>query len=204
MSSSEIPSNLSKWEPSRAMKVTFLAFAALSLITLYAAKIYDRTVVDLRKLEFALGAERLDGSPAPAFTLKDRQGNEVSLEQFRGQVVFVNFWATWCPPCREEMPSLDSMARQVENAVVLAVSVDDEWEPIDEFLGPDAKGYQVVLDAGANVSELFGTTGYPESFVIGTDGQLVYKFIGPRDWSTHAAVKILEKAGARRRYIPTT
>jgi thiol-disulfide isomerase/thioredoxin len=196
---SDIPSHLSKWEPSRGIKVGFVVVAVLSLVVLYGSKIFKATVVDVRDLEAAMGAQRMSGAAA-LFELKDRDGRPLSLESLKGKVVFVNFWATWCAPCREEMPALGQLARSFDPAdtVFLAISVDDGWEPIDGFLGRAPLPYRVLLDAGQATAEKYGTVQFPESYVIGRDGRLVYKFVGARDWGSMAAARILEKAGARK------
>lgn len=196
---SDIPSALSTWEPSRNVKVWFLWTTVLSFVVLFGTKVLRTAYVEPRLIESSFGAESVSGQ-APDFKLKDRQGREVSLASLRGKVVFVNFWATWCGPCREEMPSLQELARSVmpEDAVFLAISVDETWDPIDSFLGPSPKRYDVLLDADSSVARSFGTTQFPESFIIDRNGRLVYKFIGARDWSATAALRLMEAAGARR------
>lgn len=196
---SDIPSALSTWEPSRGVKVWFLVSVVLSFVVLFGTKVVRTAYVEPRLIESSFGAESVSGK-APDFKLKDREGREVSLAALRGKVVFVNFWATWCGPCREEMPWLQELARSVlpSDAVFLAISVDEDWAPIDGFLGPSPKRYRVLLDADSSVARSFGTTQFPESFIIGRDGELIYKFVGARDWSATAALRLMEAAGARR------
>jgi peroxiredoxin len=196
---SDIPSNLSKWEPPRSLKVAFVVTVVASFLLLYGAKIYNATVVYDAKMEQAIHADRATGA-APTFKLTDAKNQEVTLDSFRGKVVFLNFWASWCGPCREEMPSLAQLARQMDpqTTVFLAVSVDEGWPEVKEFLGPDPLPFKVLLDQTKSVSNTYGTNQYPETYVIGPDGQLRYKFIGARDWSNIAAIKLLEKAGGRR------
>lgn len=200
---SDIPSHMSKWEPPRSLKVSFLVLAVLSFGVLYGAKVYNNTVVYRHKVEQALRAEPAQGA-APAFALKDHQNKTVSLADFRGKVVFVNFWASWCGPCREEMPSLADLAKQMDprDTVFLEVSVDDDWNAVDGFLGQTAQPFKVLLDQDKKVSDSYGTHVYPESYVIGPDGKLVYKIVGARDWSNVAAIKLLERAGAHRLPAP--
>lgn len=196
---SGIPSSMSSWEPSYALKLWFLVGSVATFAVLFGTKWARTAYVEPRMIESSYGAERMS-APAPDFALKDRDGNEVSLASLRGKVVFVNFWATWCEPCRDEMPSLQQLARSIDpkNAVFLAISVDEEWEPIDDFLGSGPKRYRVLLDADSSVAKSFGTTQFPESFIIDAKGKLVYKFIGARDWSATAALRLMEEAGAVR------
>ena len=78
--------------------------------------------------------------PAPEFTVQDRDGQVHRLSDFRGKVVLINFWATWCPPCIEEMPSMESLRKEMDESQlqIMALSVDDSWEPIDTFLEKDS------------------------------------------------------------------
>jgi peroxiredoxin len=124
------------------------------------------------------------GSVAPDFTLPGRDA-AVSLQSLRGKVVLLNFWATWCPSCVSEMPSLDAFRRRLEGAdfQILAVSVDEVgWEAIDRFLTHVPVGMTILLDARGDVSSLYGTFQLPESYLIGRDGRIVKKYVGPRDW----------------------
>jgi peroxiredoxin len=200
---SDIPSHLSKWEPPRALKVGFLCMAASSFALLYSAKIYNNTVIYRQKMELAIHADPAQGV-APDFTLKDSANHPVSLASLRGKVVFLNFWASWCGPCREEMPSLADLARQMDprDTVFLAVSEDDEWSAVKSALGNEVPPFRVLLDPTKEVSDSYGTHAYPESFVIGPDGKLVYKFVGARDWTNIAAIKLLERAGSHRLAMP--
>ncbi len=202
---SDLPSRLSAWEPSRLVKTAFVAFAAACFVALVFAKWYGATVAARQKVEAALQVQRFDG-PAPALALKDRDGREVSLAGLRGKVVFVNFWATWCGPCREEMPSLEALARAFDprETAFLAVSVDEAWSPVDEFFGAGGRPpFTLLLDSDQSVSRSWGTVKFPESFVVGKDGRLLYRIVGGRDWSVPAARRLLEAVGAARLSGPT-
>ena len=116
--------------------------------------------------------------PAPSVVFRDRSGNAVSLASYRGKVVLMNFWATWCGPCQEEVPSLDRMAadmkREKPDLVVLAASVDDQgWKAIDPFVQQmGVSNFQVVLD-DSNAASRFGTNKLPETWIIGRDGKII-------------------------------
>ncbi len=133
-----------------------------------------------------------NGAP-PDFQLPDAAGHTVSLGQQRGHPVLLNFWATWCPPCVDEVPSLEDLANRLRGTDMrmLAVSVDDSWDPIRRFF---AKGTDigVLLDTSHDVPKKFGTEKFPETFMIDAAGRVRYYFINKRDWSRPEAVACLE------------
>lgn len=122
---------------------------------------------------------------APDFRLKDYAGRELSLSSLRGNVVLVNFWATWCSTCVVEMPSMERLVERMSGRPfrLLAVSVDEDWSPIRKFF---AKGspLEVLLDKDRTVPKLYGTDKFPESFLIDKDGTIRYYIVSNRDWST--------------------
>lgn len=129
----------------------------------------------------------------PDFQLPDATGHTVSLSQQKGHPVLLNFWATWCPPCVDEVPSLEDLARRLKGTDMrmLAVSVDDEWDQIRRFF---AKGSDigVLLDKSHDIPKKFGTEKFPETFMIDSAGRVRYYFINKRDWSRPEAVACLE------------
>ena len=124
------------------------------------------------------------GSAAPDFTLQDSQ-TRVTLSQFRGKVLVLNFWGTFCPPCIEEMPSLVEMQRrmQAKGVVVLAVSIDDDDSAYRRFLKEHSINLLTVRDAEKRVPTLYGTHGWPETYIIDRNGTMQRKFIGAVDWT---------------------
>jgi thiol-disulfide isomerase/thioredoxin len=137
--------------------------------------------------------EPLRAGLPPDFQLPDAAGHLVSLRGQLGHPVLLNFWATWCPPCVDEVPSLEDLARKIEGSDLrfLAVSVDDDWGAIRRFF---IKGTPigVLLDVSHGVPKTFGTEKYPESFLIDAAGRVRYYFINKRDWSRPEAVACLE------------
>jgi len=134
------------------------------------------------------------GSNAPDFTLQDGQ-NKVTLSQFRGQVVVLNFWATWCPPCVEEMPSLVEMQRRMKakGVTVVAVSIDVDENAYRQFVKDHAANLLTVRDPQQKTPDLYGTHGWPETYIIDRKGVVLRKFIGPVDWTDPEVAQFLGK-----------
>ncbi len=126
------------------------------------------------------------GLPAPDFTFPGLDGRLVSLSDNRGKVVLVNIWATWCPPCVEEMPSMQKLYQKLkdENFEILAVSIDSKGAKV---VAPFMKKYKLtfpaLIDSMGTIKRIYKTTGVPESYIIDKDGILAKKVIGPIDWS---------------------
>jgi cytochrome c biogenesis protein CcmG/thiol:disulfide interchange protein DsbE len=128
---------------------------------------------------------QLVGQVAPDFTVTD-SGRQVTLSQMRGKVVVLNFWATWCPPCVEEMPSLIEMQKRMKDRVaVFAVSTDEDRDAYERFV----RDYGLVptlltiRDAEQRSNALYGSFRFPETYIIDRHGVLRRKFIGPVDWT---------------------
>ena len=134
------------------------------------------------------------GMAAPDFTVRDSD-RTVTLSQFKGQVVVLNFWATWCPPCIEEMPSLVQMQERMKSkgVTVLAVSIDVDGNSYRQFLRDHNVNLLSVRDADARTSSLYGTFKYPETYVIDRNGVVRRKFIGAVDWTQPEVIDFLGK-----------
>jgi len=134
------------------------------------------------------------GSVAPNFTVQDSQ-NKVTLSQLRGQVVVLNFWATSCPPCVEEMPSLVEMQRRMKDrgVTVLAVSIDVDENAYRRFLKDHNVNLLTVRDPDQKSNTLYGTSMFPETYVIDRNGVMRRKFIGAVDWTAPDIMEFLGK-----------
>ena len=133
------------------------------------------------------------GSPAPDFTVKDSD-RTVSLHDFKGKVVVLNFWTTWCAPCIEEMPSLAQLQHKLgPNAVVLAVSTDKSDADYHKFLVQHKIDFLTVRDDAANSSQLYGTTGQPETFIIDRNFNIRRKLVGPQHWDSSEFLDYINK-----------
>ncbi len=126
------------------------------------------------------------GGLAPDFQLEDNNGNLVSLSALRGKVVIVNFWATWCPPCRAEMPSMEKLNGVMagEDFVLLAINIEANGRStVAEFLKKTPHTFPILYDEQGVVQQLYGVYNFPESFVITKDGLIDDKVIGAIDWA---------------------
>lgn len=131
--------------------------------------------------------------PAPEFSVQD-SGRAVALKDLRGKVVVLNFWATWCPPCVDELPSLVAMqARMKDKVTVFAVSVDDDEEAYRQFLVEHKVDLLTVRDPSRHSALLYGTVKYPESYVIDPSGIVRRKYVGPIDWTQPAVLEYLAR-----------
>jgi peroxiredoxin len=128
------------------------------------------------------------GKMAAGFTLQDLKGNAVSLESLRGKVVFLNVWATWCPPCREEMPSIEKLYDEFKgdkSLVILAVSQDtDGRKAVAPFVEKNGYHFPVLLDPKNEVGDEYDVSGIPETFIIDREGRIVAHHVGPFDWAS--------------------
>jgi len=124
------------------------------------------------------------GETAPDFTITDSQ-RTITLSQLRGKPVILNFWATWCPPCVQEMPSLVELQKKLGDKVtVLAVSEDADDNAFKQFIRDHNIDLLAVRDPRQTTNERYGTFKFPETYVIDKDGKIVRKFIGATDWTS--------------------
>jgi cytochrome c biogenesis protein CcmG/thiol:disulfide interchange protein DsbE len=132
------------------------------------------------------------GNAAPDFVVQDSD-RKVALHDYKGKVVVLNFWATWCPPCVEEMPSLVELQKKVKdkNVTVLAVSLDVDEGAYKKFIKDHRVDLLTVRDADQKSNSLYGTFKFPETFVIDKNGVLRRKFIGAVNWTDPDVVKYL-------------
>ena len=134
------------------------------------------------------------GTTAPNFTVQDAD-RKVTLTDYQGKTVVLNFWATWCPPCVEEMPSLIQMQQRLKDKgiVVVAVSLDEDESAYHKFLKDHGVNLITVRDPALKSSDLYGTFKYPETYVIDRNGILRRKFIGAVDWNGSEVIDFLTK-----------
>ncbi len=161
-----------------------LLFAGLALVALAATIVFAGRYSSSRPQHI--------GAAAADFTLKDSD-RSVTLSQFRGQVVVLNFWATWCPPCVEETPSLVSMQQRMRSRgiTVVGVSIDEDGDAYHRFLQAHAIDFITVRDPAERISTMYGTFGWPETYIIDRQGIIRRKLIGPVDWNSPEMTQFL-------------
>lgn len=135
----------------------------------------------------ALGQELISwrGDATPALMLEDMKGNSINLANLRGKTVLINFWATWCAPCVEEMPSIQNLKARFtqEKFEVLAVNVGESKERVEAFLKKVPVKLSILFDPQGDASRAWKVRGFPTTFIIGPDGRIRYYHVGDLDWS---------------------
>jgi cytochrome c biogenesis protein CcmG/thiol:disulfide interchange protein DsbE len=154
-----------------------------------------RGSVLLLSLLLAAGCDRGDhprfvGKPAPDFTISDG-GRSLQLSSYRGKVVLLNFWASWCTPCVEEIPSLNQLQRQMPQLVVVGVDVDQDPAAYHRFLSRHEVDFLTIRDAQQHSNALYGTFVFPETFAIDRSGQIRRKFIIVDNWTSPEILEYL-------------
>ena len=140
------------------------------------------------------------GGPPPALVLKDLEGRQHQLADYRGKVVLINFWATWCAPCRDEMPSIQELKNKLAGRpfVVLAVNLDEPESRIRSFLTKMKLDFPILLDPDKKVARGWNARILPSSFIVGADGKVRYSLVGEINWANeHVVARISELLPSR-------
>jgi peroxiredoxin len=136
------------------------------------------------------------GTVAPDFTLTTLDGKNVSLSDYRGQVVFLNFWATWCPPCRGEMPAMENLHRLMKgyDFVILAVSIDKKSTyHVKSFVESKGYSFSIMHDVTKEVARNYVVGGIPTTFIIDKNGIISNRLVGSRQWDSASVVNYFKK-----------
>ncbi len=140
-----------------------------------------------------------EGQAFPALHLPHFEGGATPVESYRGRLVVLNVWATWCPPCRAELPSLDRLAAQLDprHFAVIGLSVDSDIDIAREFLRERQVGFLSYIDADQRISrDILEIRAYPITFIIGPQGRLLKRIVGEREWDAPGIVAALQAAFA--------
>lgn len=136
----------------------------------------------------------VSGDEAPEFSLPSSEGGPVNLRDLRGRVVMVHFWATWCPSCVEELPTLDTLYLSLKGKdfEMLAVSVDEGGAgDVASFIRKNRLNIPVLFDPRSDIAALYGTFKFPETYILDRSGVVRYKAIGPKDWNDPQYIRIV-------------
>jgi thiol-disulfide isomerase/thioredoxin len=154
-------------------------------------------------MEVSLASEEAPFSPvqnhplAPNFKLMNLDGQEVNLEKLRGHVVLVNFWATWCPPCRREMPSLQRLWQKLgkSHLQIVAVNVGEDADTVLGFMGTldDSPTFPIVFDKDSAVLRAWPVKGLPTTFLIDKNGHIIYRAVGGRDFDSPESIRLIDE-----------
>ena len=136
------------------------------------------------------------GGETPALRLPDLAGKPVDLKDFKGQVVLVNFWATWCPPCREEMPSIWKLLNEFQGRPfrVIAVNMSETKAEVNAFL-PEAmkRDFTILMDRDSSSIQHWSVPAFPTTYIIDKRGKLRYRMVGPAEWDSYDNKQLIAK-----------
>lgn len=177
-----------------AIREGMLSFLLFSSFCLLASGFSPLAPAVLAQPPSPFDIEKLSGQKAPEFALKDLSGGEVSLSSFKGKTVLLNFWATWCPPCKDELPTIEKLHQAMKHRglVILAVSVDTSAAKVRDYVRERPVSFSVLLDTTLSVSRSYKVFSLPMTFIIDKRGVIVDKHFGHRDWSKPEMMKSIE------------
>lgn len=192
------------WAVPPWIKAAFFWVTMVSFGALVAYNVSNRLEFNGLLVSGAVGPEPWGNKTAPAVVLAPgADGEPVDIAKFRGQWVLLNFWATWCAPCRDEMPSLEMLNRRLTRdgkpVQMIAVSVDEDWAEVNRFFGATAPTFTVLWDRDKKTALSYGSRKFPETFLIDPEGRVAAKFTGPRDWYSQATVQYFDEVVAGKR-----
>jgi peroxiredoxin len=150
-------------------------------------------------ISYRIQGSLLSGSLVPGFDLPQRDGVYMTLRSLRGRVVLLNFWATFCPPCRQEIPSLNRLQAQFSpnDFQVIGVSEDGEgpaaWGAIADFLARVPVDFPILLDEHGHVANAYGTIVLPDSYLIDAEGRLIRRIVGAQTWDHPSIIREVEQ-----------
>lgn len=158
---------------------------------------WDFLTRGMRPPEATQKLNEMEQTGVPDFTLPDLEGKPVSVSQFRGKILLINIWATWCSPCVKEIPSLKGLVEHFKGEVqILAISQDKNLEDITSFLrafGGLPEHFKVVWDKDKAMKKIFGTEALPETYIVSRDGQIVRKIAGDTVWNDAMALEYFKQ-----------
>ena len=179
----------------RSIMIMALLAALLAALHLPLFAQQNKSVSSVHDLLRSVGLSKPSMSLAPDFNLLDPNGTLVGLSNYRGKVVLLNFWATWCGPCREEMPSLENLNRSFDDQglAILAVNQRENAALVTRFMKTNGLNFTTPLDTTGRVAGYYRVYGIPVSYLIDANGQLIGMRSGPLDWARPAVIGVFRK-----------
>jgi peroxiredoxin len=177
----------------RLPSITFFLSIAIILFLFYCLPVSGKE----SDLYSRLGVQLIrDKRKAPDFSLESLKGDKVQLRNLKGKVIFLNFWATWCGPCKEEMPSMETLHQQLKDRdfVFLTISVDyDGAKTVKKFMEKHRYSFPVLLDPTSKTLQPFEISRIPATIFIDRNGRMIGRVIGPRDWRCPEVLALLDR-----------
>lgn len=163
-----------------AILLTWLCLPLLAPVGLAAEKLTDKDFKAVGLAPLKEGTRSID------FTLSDLAGKKVSLASFKGKLVFLNFWATWCPPCRAEMPAMERLYQKLKDKglEILAVDLQEDAKTVQKFVKDNKLSFKVVLDADGRMGATYGARSIPTTYMVGRNGDVLGGTVGGKEWDS--------------------
>jgi thiol-disulfide isomerase/thioredoxin len=176
-------------------KIAFASSAFLTLFLMIYPSISDRARAGtdyMKQLAIVPFDQKIK---AQNFILKDLEGNDVSLENYRGKIILINFWATWCLPCRVEMPSMEKLYQEYKNKgfSILAIDMQEDADSVKAFKEQYKLNFPILLDSEGSVGEFYGVISIPTTYLVDRDGYIIGGAIGARDWANESAFMLINQ-----------
>ena len=176
-------------------KIFCIVSISLMLFFLYPFIFGDRARADTRFMEELAIVRFEEKIKAQNFILKSLEGNEVSLEDYRGKIVLLNFWATWCLPCRTEMPSMEKLYNEFKDKdfTILAIDMQEDADSVKVFREKYKLNFPILLDSDGSVGQFYDVIGIPTTYLVDREGNIIGGAIGARDWANESAFMLISQ-----------
>ena len=176
-------------------KIFLAAYVCLTLIFMFAPVLRNQAYGDTDYME-ELAIVRFDEKiKAQNFILKDLSGSEVRLEDYRGKVILINFWATWCLPCRIEMPSMEKLYAKFKNDgfTILAIDMQEDAARVKAFKEQYQLNFPILLDSDGSVGQFYGVISIPTTYLVDRQGYIIGGALGARNWADQSAFMLINQ-----------